>query len=143
MDQQKPFIIVVDDDDEDRYLLHYSFAEIGLDDNVKFFGDALQFIKYTELISSLNVKPSLIILDYKMPYMNGKAVVNYLKSNAFYKEIPVIILSNLLSEDVRNKLFELGVTACHEKGDNYQALITELREIVKIAVPEENSNGQG
>ena len=104
MDQQKPFIIVVDDDDEDRYLLHYSFAEIGLDDNVKFFGDALQFIKYTELISSLNVKPSLIILDYKMPYMNGKAVVNYLKSNAFYKEIPVIILSNLLSEDFLNKL---------------------------------------
>lgn len=134
MDQLKPFIIVVDDDDEDRYLLHYSFAEMGLDDNVKFFGDALQFIKYTELISSLNVKPSLIILDYKMPYMNGKAVVNYLKSNPFFKEIPVVILSNAISEETRSKLFDLGVTACYQKGDNYQELSKDLKEVVKFAV---------
>jgi CheY-like chemotaxis protein len=134
MDQLKPFIIVVDDDDEDRYLLHYSFAEMGLDDNVKFFGDALQFIKYTELISSLNVKPSLIILDYKMPYMNGKAVVNYLKSNAFFKEIPVVILSNAITEETRNKLFDLGVTACYQKGENYPELSRDLKEVVKFAV---------
>lgn len=134
MDQLKPFIIVVDDDDEDRYLLHYSFAEMGLDDNVKFFGDALQFIKYTELISSLNVRPSLIILDYKMPYMNGKAVVNYLKSNSFFKEIPVVFLSNAITEETRNKLFDLGVTACYQKGDNYQELSRDLKEIVKFAV---------
>jgi CheY-like chemotaxis protein len=135
---EKPFIIVVDDDDDDRYLLHYSFAEMGLDDHVKFFGDALQFIKYTELISSLNVKPSLIILDYKMPYMNGKAVVSYLKSNSFFKEVPVIILSHEVTDDVKNKLFDLGVTACYQKGLNYEELGAELKEIIKFAVPVEN-----
>lgn len=135
---EKPFIIIVDDDDDDRYLLHYSFAELGLDDNVKFFGDALQFIKYTELISSLNVKPSLIILDYKMPYMNGKAVVSYLKSNSFFKEVPVIILSHELTDDVKNKLFDLGVTACYQKGLSYEELATELKEIIKYAVVAEN-----
>lgn len=135
---EQPFIIVVDDDDDDRYLLHYSFTEIGLEDHVKFFGDALQFIKYTELISSLNVKPSLIILDYKMPYMNGKAVVNYLKSNSFYKEVPVVILTNSLSEEVKNKLFDLGVTACYKKGLNYEDLVMDLKEIVKFAVPVED-----
>ncbi|MGN6402626.1 MAG: response regulator [Flavisolibacter sp.] len=135
---EKPFIIIVDDDDDDRYLLHYSFAEMGLDDNVKFFGDALQFIKYTELISSLNVKPSLIILDYKMPYMNGKAVVSYLKSNSFFKEVPVIILSHELTDDVKNKLFDLGVTACYQKGLSYEELATELKEIIKYAVVAEN-----
>ncbi len=133
MDQHKPFIIVVDDDNEDRYLLHCSFAEMGLDDNVKFFGDALQFIKYTELISSLNVRPSLVILDYKMPYMNGKAVVSYLRSNVFYKDVPVVILTETLSEEVREKLAGLGVTACFEKGANYKELFSDLKEIVKIA----------
>lgn len=135
MDQHKPFIIVVDDDDEDRYLLHTSFAEMGLDDNVKFFGDALQFIRYTELISSLNVKPSLIILDYKMPYMNGKAVVNYLKSNSFFKEVPVVILSGTVSEEVKAKLFDLGVTACYKKGNDHE-LRQDLKEVVKFAIVE-------
>ena len=134
MDQTKPFIIVVDDDDEDRYLLNCSFTEIGLDDNVKFFGDALQFIKYTELISSLNVKPSLIILDYKMPYMNGKAVVNYLKSKPETESIPVAILSgSTLTDDIKAKLHELGVSACFEKGDDASQLSNGLREIVKLA----------
>jgi CheY-like chemotaxis protein len=138
MDLQKPFIVVVDDDDEDRYLLNHSFIEIELDDNVKFFGDALQFIKYTELISSLNVKPSLIILDYKMPYMSGKAVLTYLKSNEFFREVPVVILSSCLNEETKAKLFELGVSACYQKGSEFRTLIEDLREIVKYAAPVEN-----
>lgn len=135
MDQQKPFIIVVDDDDEDRYLLNHSFSEIGLEDNVKFFGDALQFIRYAELIGSLNVKPSLVILDYRMPYMNGKAVVNYMKSSEWLKEIPVVILSSELSDETRAKLLELGVTACFLKETNYKGLVRDLADIVQYAVP--------
>lgn len=135
MDQNKPFIIVVDDDNEDRYLLNCSFIDLGLADNVKFFGDALQFIKYTELISSLNVKPSLIVLDYKMPYMNGKAVVDYLKSKPETESIPVVILSGALSEDTKTKLQQLGVSACFEKGEDAEQLSNGLREIMKWAAP--------
>lgn len=134
MDQRKPFIIVVDDDDEDRYLVNHCFTELGLDDNVKYFGDSLQFIRYTELIGGLNVRPALIILDYKMPYMNGKALVNYLRSSSPFRDVPLIILSGVLTEEVRQKLFEMGVTACYEKGSSYEALTSDLREIVKYAV---------
>ena len=135
MDQQKPFIIVVDDDDDDRYLLNCCFTEVGLDENVKFFGDSMQFIKYTDLISSLNVRPSLIILDYKMPYMNGKALVNYLKAKPEFTSIPIVILTHELPDDTKEKLFELGVTACYQKGSGYEDLVKEVREIVKIALP--------
>jgi CheY-like chemotaxis protein len=138
MDQQKPFIIVVDDDDEDRYLVNHCFTEMGLDENVKFFGDALQFIRYTELIGSLNVRPSLIIMDYKMPYMNGKAVVNYLKSNSPFRDTPVVILSSTLTNDVREKLFDLGVSACYDKGAGYDELSARLHEMVKLALPVES-----
>ncbi|HEX2606658.1 MAG TPA: response regulator, partial [Flavisolibacter sp.] len=124
------------DDDEDRYLLNYSFTEIGLDENVKFFGDSLQFIKYVELISSLNVKPSLIIMDYKIPYMNGKALVEYLKSKSGFKEVPVVILTHALADDIKEKLLDMGVAACYVKGVNYEQLTDELREIVKYAVIE-------
>jgi len=135
MDQQKPFIIVVDDDDEDRYLLHYCFSEIGLDDNVKFFGDALQYIKYMELIDSLQVKPSLVILDYKMPHMNGKALVNYLKTKASFSEIPLVILSSTLTPEIIDKLMDMGVTACYQKQSGYEKLRGELEEIIKFATP--------
>ena len=137
MDHQKPFIIVLDDDDEDRYLLHYCFSELGLDENVKFFSDSIQFIRYTELIGSLNVKPSLVILDHKVPYMSGKALINYLKSNSPFGDIPVVVLSANLPPETQEKLFGLGVTACHLKGPESASLLPELKEIMKYAAPVE------
>jgi CheY-like chemotaxis protein len=135
MDPNKPFIIVVDDDEEDRYLFNYCFTELGLQDNIKFFSDALQFVKYAEMISSLNVKPSLIILDYKMPGMNGNAVVDYLKNKAAFESTPLVILSNIISEEKKNSLLQRGVSACYKKGMNYEELKQELKEIVGFALP--------
>jgi len=106
MDPNKPFIIVVDDDEEDRYLFNYCFTELGLQDNVRFFSDALQFVKYADMISSLNVKPSLIILDYKMPGMNGNAVVDYLKNKIEFESTPLVILTNVLSEEKTTKKYK-------------------------------------
>ncbi|HEX6333541.1 MAG TPA: response regulator [Flavisolibacter sp.] len=135
MDHQKPFIVVVDDDEEDRYLLHCCFNELELSDNVKFFGDPQQFMKYAELLSSLNVRPSLIILDYEMPYMNGKGLVNFLKGHAELNNIPVVILTNLLSDGVREQLRELGVAASYQKGMNFEALVADMKEILTYAAP--------
>ena len=135
MDPNKPFIIVVDDDEEDRYLFNYCFTELGLQDNVRFFSDALQFVKYADMISSLNVKPSLIILDYKMPGMNGNAVVDYLKNKIEFESTPLVILTNVLSEEKRTSLLERGVSACYKKGMNYEELKEELKEIVGLALP--------
>ncbi len=135
MDPLKPYIIVVDDDEEDRYLFNHCFTEIGLQENVKFFSDALQFVRYAEMISSLNVKPSLVILDYKMPGMNGNAVVNYLKAKPQFENLPLIILTNIISDEKKNRLLEMGVTACYRKGMNYEELLEELKEIVGYALP--------
>lgn len=138
MDQHKPFVIVVDDDDEDRYLLSHCFSELGLQDNVKFFGDALQFIRYIQLIGGLSIRPSLFILDYRMPYMNGKAVVSYLKESSPFADTPVVILSGELGDDARHKLLQMGVTACYTKGDSTAALLNDLREMLQLATTEES-----
>lgn len=52
--------------------------------------------------------PDLILLDIKMPEMNGFEVCRLLKQNEQYKEIPVLFISAL--DDVRDKVkaFEAG-----------------------------------
>ncbi|MBD2691893.1 response regulator [Anabaena catenula] len=52
--------------------------------------------------------PSLILLDIRMPEMNGYEVCEYLKSNPKTAHIPIIFLS--ASEDVidKGKAFEVG-----------------------------------
>jgi CheY-like chemotaxis protein len=135
MDQQKPFIVIVDDDDEHRYLLHCCFTELELHHNVKFFEDALQFVTYAKMLSSVNVRPSLFILDYSIPHISGTALVSFLKEDAFLQGVPVVILSNTLTPEIREKMEEVGAAACYQKGGNFQALVSDIREIVAFAAP--------
>jgi CheY-like chemotaxis protein/GGDEF domain-containing protein len=50
------------------------------------------------LLKIKSSSPSLIILDMKMPGMNGYEVLGRLKENPSTKEIPVIIMSGFVSE---------------------------------------------
>ena len=51
---------------------------------------------------------ALIITDIEMPQMDGHRLTKLVKDNARFKEIPVIIFSSLISEEMRIKGRDLG-----------------------------------
>lgn len=53
-------------------------------------------------------EPALIISDIRMPGMTGAEFLEYLKSNALLKHIPVIMLSSEESTSERIRLLEVG-----------------------------------
>lgn len=57
---------------------------------------------------ALEHKPDLILLDIIMPQLDGFAVLEKLKSNAKTKNIPVMLLTNLGTEEDVKKGEELG-----------------------------------
>jgi DNA-binding response OmpR family regulator len=69
-----------------------------------YHSSALQSIKWL----ANNDLPDLIVTDLRMPEMSGREFLKYLKSNEFYKNIPVIILSSEDSTSDRIKLLEEG-----------------------------------
>ncbi len=52
--------------------------------------------------------PELVLLDYKMPGMNGIEVCQRLKANPETKDIPVIFLSGLGETDLKVQALEAG-----------------------------------
>lgn len=51
------------------------------------------------LEAALGKKPDLVILDIFMPVMDGKAMFEKLRADAWGKTVPVIILTNLNPDD--------------------------------------------
>ena len=61
------------------------------------------------LKAALEKKPDLIILDIFMPVMDGKAMLEKLRGDAWGKTVPVIILTNLNPDDkTLNELMKNG-----------------------------------
>lgn len=101
-------IFVVDDDREDRQMLHEYFDDIGLGARVKEFENGEQAIAFLEKMCGGSTLPSLIVLDLNMPILNGSQALRLLKRDARFKHIPVIILSTSENDEEKRKCLSYG-----------------------------------
>lgn len=96
-----PVVCIVDDNDEIRDIYRTKFTMEGFATIVAEDGpQALEMIK-TE-------RPAVVLLDIQMPVMDGLEVLAHLKADPALKDIPVVILSNIDSEDIFQKVTDLG-----------------------------------
>jgi len=84
--EKNPTILIVDDDDSIRSLLHQELGDAGY-----FIEEAIN--GKAALESVRKQKPDLIILDIMMPEMNGFDVAAVLKNDPDTMDIPIIVLS--------------------------------------------------
>jgi CheY-like chemotaxis protein len=54
--------------------------------------------------------PDIIVSDYVMPVMDGKALIRNIRENSHIKHIPVIIISNNSSNDSKEDLIRSGAS---------------------------------
>lgn len=105
---QKPFILIADDDQEDRFLLHTAFEEIGRSEDIFLVENGMQVFKYLDASAKEDYIPSLIVLDLNMPVLNGIETLSKLKSDTRYRDIPVIIYTTSIHEVEKSKCIEMG-----------------------------------
>jgi len=73
----------------------------------------------------------LIITDINMPDINGLALVSFVKNNAAYREIPLVIVSTEGSERDRDKGMGLGADAYLVKPFEPEALRDIARRLLE------------
>ena len=95
----RPFVLIVDDDEVIRSLLRLTLPDEGYDLVEAEDGDqALQIIAARQ--------PSLVLLDWRMPGTSGEGVLSALKQT--YPEVPVIVLTAEPEAKVRTLAESLG-----------------------------------
>ena len=93
----------------------------------------------------LNEPPDLILLDIRMPDMNGFEVCEYLKADKMLKEIPVIFVSGLADVMDKVKAFAVGgvdyVTKPFQFEEVYARIETQLKiRSLQRQLQEQNEN---
>ena len=88
---------------------------------------------YEALSKVESESPDLILLDIMMPDMNGYEVIEKLKADERFCQIPVIFLSALHNSEDIVKGFKLGASDYVSKPFNHEELITRVAHHVFIA----------
>jgi class 3 adenylate cyclase/CheY-like chemotaxis protein len=97
-----PALLVVDDDEGNRYTLTRRLAREG-------FSDLTTANDGREALDLLAARPfDLVLLDIMMPNMNGYQVLEHMKANAELRHVPVIMISAVDDMDSVVRCIELG-----------------------------------
>ena len=127
-----PFILVAEDDLDDKFLLETMFKETGQQASLEFVYNGYELLKTLDNIyasGNMNKFPDLILLDLNMPKMDGKEALKKIKDNNVYATIPVVVLSTATNEKEIKDCYELGADSYIVKPSSFNSFINIIESI--------------
>ena len=125
-------IMLVEDNEKDIELTLHALRAEKLGNQIQVARDgeeALQFLAAQErqLESGNGVLPKLILLDLKLPKIDGLQVLRQIKSNPITQVIPVVVLTSSKEDEDMVRSYQLGVNSYLQKPVNFE----QFRRMVK------------
>jgi CheY-like chemotaxis protein len=127
-------ILVAEDDPHDAYLLKRAFIQAGIDVHMEFVQDGEQVIHYLKGINGFADRkqhpfPELLLLDLKMPKLNGFDVLRWLRGQDGLKRLLVTVLSSSNRPTDVNRAYDLGVNSYLIKPSAFEKLSKTVEHI--------------
>ena len=130
---EKYFILIAEDDADDRFLLETAFQEKKYAERIDFVTNGVELLTYLDAIqNSQGIPcnfPSFVMLDLNMPKKDGREVLQFMKQHPVYKRIPVIIFTTTKSENEVRRCYELGANTYVVKPTSFDDLLRVLDDI--------------
>ena len=132
MNGLKP-ILLVEDDPKDADLTIMALDEYNLSNRVVHVKDGVEAIDFLKYEGKYNTRekenPAVILLDIKMPRMDGIEVLEVIKNDDKLKMLPVVILTSSRENPDLQKCYSLGVNAYVVKPVDFKDFIESVKSI--------------
>jgi CheY-like chemotaxis protein len=126
-------ILLAEDDPKDVELILEAMAESNLANKVVVVNDGVEAMDYLHQKGKFSKRkagsPALVLLDIKLPRMNGIDVLRNIKEDVTLKMIPVIMLTSSREEKDLAETYSLGVNAYVVKPVGFQQFIDAVKKI--------------
>ena len=126
-------ILLVEDSDNDVQLTLAALEETHLANEVDVVKDGQQALDYLFRRGTFQGRgeehPAVVLLDLKLPKLNGLEVLARLKGDPELKTIPVVMLTSSREEPDLKRAYGLGVNAYVVKPVGFNAFSSALKEL--------------
>lgn len=126
-------ILLVDDNPHDVELALAAFEEGQLRQDVEVAMSGVEALDYLRATGKFTNRPpgfpTVILLDLKMPHMDGLAVLGAIKADAALRSIPVVMLSTSREDGDIENCYRQGASAYVVKPVDFAQFIEAVRTI--------------
>ncbi len=128
-------VLLVEDDPNDVVLAYAAFADLGLDDQVAVVNDGEQAMDYLRARNAYRGRapglPAVVLLDVKLPLVDGFEVLERIRSEAVTRWLPVVIMTASNHERDRQRAYELGANGYVVKTIDFEADTSALHAVAQ------------
>jgi CheY-like chemotaxis protein len=139
-------VLYVEDDANDFALLKLASQKCGTPFSLQHAADGEQAISYLEGAGAFADReehpfPDLVLLDLKMPKLDGFEVLQWIRSNPLTMGVPVVVLAgSSFRADIRRAL-ELGANSYAAKPGRFEELQVLIDQIADVWLAREKAPG--
>jgi CheY-like chemotaxis protein len=126
-------ILIVEDDPKDVELTLTALEEYNLANEVVVTRDGEEALDYLYCRGNFKVRtsdnPAVLLLDLKLPKVDGLEVLQQIKSDEKLRMIPVVVLTSSREERDMVASYKLGVNAYVVKPVDFHEFVNAIKEL--------------
>ena len=126
-------ILIVEDDPKDVELTLTALEEYNLANEVVVTRDGEEALDYLYCRGNFKMRtsenPAVLLLDLKLPKVNGLEVLQQIKSDEKLRMIPVVVLTSSREERDMVASYKLGVNAYVVKPVDFHEFVNAIKEL--------------
>jgi CheY-like chemotaxis protein len=126
-------ILMVEDDHKDVELTLTALEEYNLANEVVVTGDGAEALDYLYCRGNFKERsgdnPAVLLLDLKLPKVDGLEVLQQIKSDEKLRMIPVVVLTSSREERDMVASYKLGVNAYVVKPVDFHEFVNAIKEL--------------
>ena len=126
-------ILMVEDDPKDVELTLTALEDYNLANEVVVTRDGQEALDYLycrgKFHTRPNENPAVILLDLKLPRVDGLEVLQQIKADERLRMIPVVVLTSSHEEKDKMRSYKLGVNAYVVKPVDFHEFVNAVKEL--------------
>jgi two-component system response regulator len=134
MDVNPPRILIVEDNPDDEMLTLRAFRKSGLQNDIVVTRDGAEALDYlfgTGGYAGRDAKdvPHLVLLDLKLPKVDGLEVLERIRSDPRTKLLPVVVLTSSTEQEDLVKSYTLGANSYVRKPVDFNQFLQAIQQL--------------
>ena len=127
-------ILLVEDDPDDLEMTVRALRKANLANRIEVVRDGAQALDYifcegAYAARKIQQSPKMVLLDLKLPKIDGLEVLRRLKGDPRTKMIPVVVLTSSKEQRDVVESYQIGVNSYIVKPVNFEGFMTAVRDL--------------